>query len=149
MVMGMLLSCKRERSGGPLLHGGFAALMELYEQNYLLARRLIPAIPDTGVCRTARLDGALDLHLRVLERHPYTSDLCLTYRFPRPDGCILEPDLRLRIYHDARTAEAMTAQLRQWTLPPGSAPADARARWRLNRFLMKWLRYCLHQGYRF
>jgi hypothetical protein len=148
----MLLRLKDTRSELLAPAGSFSALMDLYERNYMLVRRLIPEIPLAGVGDVSRVEDGLDLHLSVQARHSYTSDFCLTYRFQRADTEAEEPALRVRIYHDARAAEVMGAHLRH--LPAFSqlnehGHADLRERWRINRFLYKWLGYCLHQGHRF
>lgn len=135
------------------LAGTFAGLMDLYERNYISIRRLVPVVPPANTGLVSQAPGGLDLHLQVIERFRYTTELSLTYYFVRPEGRIPEPDLCLRIYHDARLAEVMSGRLRHW--PAFEMAEEAvglqhlRARWRVNRFLYKWLGYCLHQGHRF
>lgn len=148
------------RLGGPLSHdqpGTFAALMDLYERNYINMRRLLPVMPSAKVGYVSRVSGGLDLHLYINERCRYTSELVLTYQFGQNDGAIIaEPNLRIRIYHDARQAEVMAAHLRHYPAFATDVLAHHRAdgaqlfiRWRINRFLYKWLAYCLRQGHRF
>lgn len=127
----------------------FAGLMDLYERNYIGLRRLIPQLPTDGGVLRSRVPGGLDLHLQLLERHRYTTDLTLTYLFEKPEGLRAEPDLQVRIYHDARQAEVMSAHLRHWPEFAADHCPGLHARWRANRFLWKWLNYCLHQGHRF
>ncbi|QQS53428.1 MAG: DUF1249 domain-containing protein [Candidatus Competibacteraceae bacterium] len=137
--------------------GSFAALMDLYERNYINLRRLLPIMPPASTACVSRVVGGLDLHLRILERSRYTSGLTLTYQFHQDDGTVTaEPNLRIRIYHDARMAEVMAAHLRHRAafaaeFHPGHQADDTHlhARWRTNRFLFKWLAYCLRQGHRF
>ncbi len=148
----MLLSCKNRASVS--VRGQtvtFASLMDLYERNYILVRRLIPELPATEESSESSAATGLPLHLRVLERHAYTSDIVLTYRFQRPAGFATEPDLTVRIYHDARVAEVMAAHLRHWPafLHDELDPRDLNRRWKVNRFLFKWLSYCIFQGHRF
>jgi uncharacterized protein YqiB (DUF1249 family) len=154
MVSGMLLSCKAASTSLGLVPGSFAALMDLYERNYILVRRLVPQLPASGNHLISEVAEGLDLHLQVYERHRYTSDLVLTYRFCRPEGFEFEPDLNIRVYHDARVAEVRAAHLRGWpafpAFPSGLSQKNCLyARWRVNRFLFKWLGYCLHQGHCF
>ncbi|HXH04784.1 MAG TPA: DUF1249 domain-containing protein [Candidatus Competibacteraceae bacterium] len=142
----------RPAPGALDLAGTFAGLMDLYERNYIGIRRLVPELPAAGVQRVSRVAGGLDLHLTVLERFPYTSELHLTYHFLRDGVAVAEPDLRLRVYTDARLAEVMSAHLRHWPAFETLDHADLsqlHARWHVNRFLFKWLNYCLHQGHRF
>ena len=137
--------------------GSFAALMDLYERNYINLRRLLPVMPPASTACVSRVAGGLDLHLRILERSRYTSDLTLTYQFHQDHGAITaEPKLCIRIYHDARMAEVMAAHLRHRAafasgFQPSSQADGAHLydRWRANRFLFKWLAYCLRQGHRF
>ncbi len=129
----------------------FARLMDLYEQNYILMRRLAPELPAPKVGAISQVPGALDLHLRALERFRYTSECQLTYQFLREHGLLLQPDLRIRIYHDARLAEVLS-----WT-PRHTSPfqlleedqSQLKMKWKANRFLYKWLHYCLGQGHQF
>lgn len=131
--------------------GSFAGLMDLYERNYINIRRLAPRLPPPGSSRLSQAPRSLDLHLHVIERFRYTTELCLTYHFQRTDGLLAEPDLQIRVYHDARQAEVMSARLRH--RPQFHSIEDEtgtlHARWHVNRFLYKWLNYCLYQGHCF
>mgnify|MGYP002377729090 FL=1 len=136
--------------------GTFPALMDLYECNYINMRRLLPVTPERPIHLVSRISGNLDLHLGFVERFRYTSELSLTYRFHQAGAVLSEPDLRIRIYHDARLAEVLTAHLRHHPAFDAESladrPADGKqlhARWKINRFLFKWLNYCLRQGHRF
>lgn len=137
--------------------GSFSALMDLYERNYIHLRRLLPTMPPMRVERVSRIPGGLDLHVRITERCRYTSELLLTYRFAQDESSVVaEPNLLIRVYHDARLAEVMAAQPRRHPVftadPPDRCSADGislLSRWRINRFLYKWLSYCLRQGHRF
>jgi uncharacterized protein YqiB (DUF1249 family) len=129
-------------------------LMSLCEENYRALMRLIPDLRLIQGEELCVLDRGQDLHLEVLEQTPFTSLLRLTYYFPYEDGIAhrmksSEPDALLRVYHDVRQAEVLN--LRQTVLPLRNHyeyPALA-AKWKVNLFLSKWLRFCLDQGYRF
>ncbi len=147
-------------AAGSWLHdapGSFSALMDLYERNYIQIRRLLPVMPPAAAVRVSQTPGGLDLHLRIIERCRYTSELLLTYQFYHEDGPpVAEPNLRIRVYHDARLAEVMTAHLRHdsgFSSDFSDAGRKDRTglyrRWRINRFLYKWLGYCLRQGHCF
>jgi uncharacterized protein YqiB (DUF1249 family) len=137
--------------------GSFSALMDLYERNYINMRRLLPTMPPASAVRVSRTPGGLDLHLRVVERCRYTSELILTYQFSQEESPpVAEPDLHIRVYHDARLAEVVTAHLRHHVFLGADSLDLGRMdflhlynRWRINRFLYKWLTYCLRQGHRF
>ncbi|HCK79842.1 MAG TPA: DUF1249 domain-containing protein [Candidatus Competibacter sp.] len=152
----ILLSPPHVRSLARNEPGTFPALMDLYECNYINMRRLIPTLPKQPAALISHIPDGLDLHLRLIERFRYTSEVSLTYYFSGRAGLFPEPDLRIRIYHDARLAEVLNAQLRG--LPAFDSErfsfqhADGtllHRRWQINRFLFKWLNYCLRQGHRF
>ncbi|WP_026279828.1 DUF1249 domain-containing protein [Thioalkalivibrio sp. ALJ16] len=131
----------------------FAALMEMYEDNYLALRRLCPepaGLPPRSVSRVA---GALDLHLEVLERTRYTTTLHLTYHFDHQGEQRRQPDMRVRMFHDAHQAEVLELHCRRigedLAAEMRTGHPGLLCRWRHNRFLYKWLRYCLRQGHRF
>ena len=129
----------------------FAALMELYEMNFMLMRRLIPDMRAlTGIHASQGGEG-LPLFIEMVEQDRFTTMLRLYYRLPREDGGHDEaPDLQVRIYHDARVAEAVAGRLRgrDCVAQGRSGEKCLDVRWRLNRFLYKWLRYLLHKRHR-
>lgn len=135
----------------------FAALMEVYEDNYIALRRLCPRLPEAGEMRVSHPSGIPRLYLQVLEHTRYTSSLGLTYRFlGEDDGEIESPSLAVRIYHDARQAEVLFApQGPTHPLPRHAYGLDdtssgaLRMRWSANRFLNRWLHYCIGQGHAF
>jgi len=123
--------------------GNFAALMELYENNYIFLRRLVPQLDGRRDAQVSSIDRGPDLHLEVIERCAYTTTVLLTHRFSGVEALESLPDLRVRIYHDARVAEVM---------PDGERVAGngtLASRWVTNRFLNRWLRYCLGEGHGF
>ena len=130
-----------------------AGLIRIYEASYVRLMRLVPDLPACDRAMISRVAGALDLHLEIIERQPYTTSLALTYRFTDRDGCVFEPDARINVYHDVRAAEVVShcrrcrsRAIRSWS--PGRMPELDR-KWRMNRFLLKWLRFCTFQGHIF
>src|SRR5687768_1282372 len=84
----------------------FVALMALYESNYIRLGTLAGDLARlSGELRSSILDDC-DLLLKVTERSPYTTTLQMTYLLPTPPLPAEYPDMRVRIYHDARLAEA-------------------------------------------
>ena len=131
----------------------FGNLMELYEKNYMQLRLLVPALkkgPITTAIST--VPGCLTLYMQVIEQNPYTSTLRLTYRFVSKDSsgnrASFEPDLTIRIYHDARSAEVLSGLLHGQQHVQRITRSLSES-WKLNRFLYKWLRYLLYRGHRF
>jgi uncharacterized protein YqiB (DUF1249 family) len=124
---------------------GFVALMGLYESNYLRLAQLagnLRALPASSV---SRVEGDCTLVLNVCERAPYTTELLLTYLLPVPQApAVLErvPDLRLRLYHDARLLEARG----QGKVAP---ERELDRCWNRNMMVNKWLEYCAERGHGF
>jgi uncharacterized protein YqiB (DUF1249 family) len=107
-------------------------------------------IPDRQVSRAT---GDLPLFLSVRDRGPYTTTLHMTYMFEDGSEPVADPDLSVRVYHDARMAETLHcatfhrhAVLEPFTTGPGKAMDQ---RWIRNMMLNKWLEYCADTGHRF
>lgn len=129
------------------------ALMELYELNYIQLRQLAPDLNAIQDCTVSRAQGALNLHLTVSERCKYTTTLHLTYQFSDKDGDFPAPDLVVRMYHDAQLAEVISRGCPRGRRDDGydrfRHQYSIEAKWHVNRFLHKWLGYCLRQGHGF
>lgn len=130
----------------------FAGLMTLYESNYLRLTRLIVPLSDAPGRAISRVAGDPPLHLETLERCRYTTTLRLTYWFRVEAEYLPDPDLIVRVYHDARMSEVTSCcefhrhrLLRPWITPGGE---EIRQRWARNQMFHKWLEYCLERGHR-
>jgi uncharacterized protein YqiB (DUF1249 family) len=131
----------------------FVSLMSLYESNYIRLSWLIPgltAFPSTAVSEVA---GDCPLHLRLHERSRYTTTLTLTYLFDEGGVAVSDPDLQIRIYHDARLAEVQAcARWHRHAVLESLRSELARSlgeRWLRNMMLNKWLDYCVERGHCF
>jgi hypothetical protein len=139
-----------------------AALMDLYEENYRLFSKLLNDLPPPkhlpkqlkeALKKQATFEGLYsanqhpDLHWLLLEQSPYTQEYRLTYLFE--EGLV--PNLRIKIYHDARMAEAVSWGSRPpWPTEIGGDPLADRYlkdQWSRNMLLFKWLQYLLECGY--
>jgi uncharacterized protein YqiB (DUF1249 family) len=133
--------------------GSFVSLMTLYESNFVRLGWLaadLRAVTAHGVSRTA---ADCDLHLIPLDIARYTSVFRLTYEFESEGAVIRDPDLEVRVYHDARLAEACS--FRGFRRHPQLARIESRLkreldqRWARNMMLNKWLEYCADRGHQF
>jgi len=139
----------------------FVALMGLYESNYTRLGWLVGDIRALdGSCRST-VSGDCDLVLTVTERGPYTTTFTLTYELggaagagpgeSRPGASV--PDMSVRVYHDARVAEAQGwAPLHDHTALRrirNGLERELDQRWARNTMLNKWLEYCVERGHRF
>ena len=142
----MLADFESVKTGQIIKPKSFSGLMDLYEHNYLRLRRIAPdlEIADRMISVSA---GHLDLFLSVEERCKYTTMLSMTYHFEDQGREICQPDMHIRIYHDAHIAEAENRLDRHARRVYSGATLEQK--WKLNRFLYKWLGYCIFQGHCF
>lgn len=132
--------------------GSFVSLMTLYESNYIRLGWLVPdpaRLPERAV---STVPGDCPLELVVVDRARFTTTATLSYLFEEQGRTSRDPGLQIRIYHDARLAEATGIA------PPGPAalekmrarlPCSADRRWSGNMLLNKWLEYCADRGHGF
>jgi len=128
----------------------FAALMDMYEANYIRLRLFcgdIRQLPDESI---STITDGVPVRLKVIERSSHTTLLMLTYLFEDDER---RPDLKIQIYHDSRQADVVSRNcritgqdMRLWETELDSMLV---CRWRLNRFLHKWLGYLEYQGHSF
>jgi len=131
----------------------FVSLMTLYESNYIRLGWLVPDLRRARGSLTSAVVGEPALELSVVEQCRYTTSLQMTYLFGEGAGAEREPGLEIRVYHDARLAEACgtgaePARPRLRKIASGVA-ADSGQRWSCNMLLNKWLEYCVGSGHRF
>jgi uncharacterized protein len=129
----------------------FGYLMGLYAENYQRLQRLFAVNHLEGDSFRSSIDDGLDLRLQILERHPYTLELRLTYELLDPITGEPDPSAYLRCYRDARVAEVTHCYVgRRWQDVLGlNAPARTVVghRLRMNAFLSKWLEFLADQGH--
>ena len=131
----------------------FVSLMTLYESNYIRLGWLAPDLRKIRGSLTSEVAGEPSLELSVVEQCRYTTALQMTYVFDDEGSSVREPGLEIRVYHDARLAEACGSGAgprhpRLRSLAAAVAPSHGR-RWSCNMLLNKWLEYCVGSGHRF
>ena len=129
----------------------FAWLMGLYAENHgRLVRLFAPGGLVAGRYVSSIGDG-LDVFVDVIEQHPYTVELRLSYGLLDPVTGEPDPSAHVRLYRDARQAEATHCYLgRRWQDVIGMYPPPAEIvdhRLRMNTVLGKWLQYLAEQGH--
>ncbi len=131
----------------------FVSLMTLYESNYIRLGWLVPGLRHMQGSITSEVAGEPALELSVVEQCRYTTALHLTYLFGEGADFTREPGLEIRVYHDARLAEAcgtgMTASHPRLRKLAAEVAINHGKRWSCNMLLNKWLEYCVGSGHRF
>ncbi len=112
-----------------------AQLMGVYECNYERLVRLVGDPHRLPLHQILYPLGLPPLVVTVKGCSRYTLDLVLSHRFE--DESV--PDLRVRLYHDARLAEAIAGDAGAY---PNRPLERLPGHWRANMLLYKWLEYC-------
>jgi len=127
--------------------------MTLYESNYIRLGWILPDVRAIDGRHVSCAPGDVRLHLDLIERSRYTTTLGLSYVLASDAGPLVTPDLQVRVYHDARLAEACdSAPLHRHDALKRLSRALRREldeRWARNVLLNKWLEYCAERGHRF
>jgi len=128
----------------------FIDLMDMYEHNYIRLRLFcgdIRQLPDKTI---STIPGGVPVCLTVVERAAHTTTLQLSYLFEDGDR---RPDLKIQVYHDSHQADVISRNcrltgrnIRLWEQQIDNVLL---CRWRLNRFLYKWLKHLDYQGHSF
>ncbi len=134
--------------------GTFSALMTIYESNYLKLERLLEGLELAAETWMSAGTHDCDLHLKLLRSERYTTTFKMTYWFDdAAEGLVADPDLIVRIYHDAGLAEGCggrhSHQHRVLQELERVHRLELDRRWQTNIMLNKWLDYVLQMGHRF
>lgn len=140
---------------GDVYPGSFGGLMALYESNFIKLVHLLGESRTGDVQAVSRVSGDLPLYLtqEARDTNRYTHDLRLTYLFQNSGPTVADPDLRVRLYLDARVAE-----VRGWARHHRHGVLvhlrecygrEIDKRWARNMMLSKWLDYLLERGHSF
>ena len=137
----------------------FVALMSLYESNHVRLSWLTGELSTLEGRHCSKVSGDCELVLNIDERSPYTTTLNLTYflreeiGLPEKPESLVYPDMRVRVYHDARLVEALewanTHEHSALRAIRSQAERELDQRWARNMMLNKWLEYCVERGHRF
>jgi len=129
-------------------------LRRLQELQTEIFRQLQLLIPDQIAFYDSfqsHLPGSPLLRMDILERHPYTHFLRLTYQFETDEHREIEPDAHIRMYNDARLAEVTAFNpeqgFKRLAHPDYPLLPVLQRSWRQNQALNKWLGYLLQQGH--
>jgi uncharacterized protein YqiB (DUF1249 family) len=120
------------------------------DANYLRLMKLFPRLADEDVSVFGMTFGqdVYQVRLEALERGPYTTLIELRHVPETPWA--LQPRMRIRLYHDARSAEVVEFQGARHFRPRYVYPnhqmhlPDEKAQ--VNRFLSEFLSVCLEHG---
>lgn len=126
-------------------------LQDLHTEIYRQLQLLIPDQVAHYDSFQSQVPGSPLLRMDILERHPYTHFLRMTYQFNKNQQREIAPDAHIRMYNDARMAEVTSFNpeqgFKRLAHPWYPQHQLFQRTWRLNQALDKWLGYLLHQGH--
>lgn len=145
----LMVSFKEQ--GGLFLKPRLGRLQDVQEEIFRQLQLLIPEQIIHYDSFASKVKGSPMLRMDILERHPYTCFLRLTYSFESGDEPELAPDAHIRMYQDARLAEVTSFNpdqgCRRTAHPAYPHRQLFQKNWRQNLALDKWLGYLLQQGH--
>ena len=131
-----------------------SGFISLCDSNYAKLMKLLPALEskDSQCFGLARGDHELGvIAIAVTERCKYTTTLKLRQGFYSTQSFVNEPEMDVRLYHDAAMAEVMSLQqigkFRGSYDYPNDSMHQKDEKALCNQFLSDWLSYCLRYGY--
>jgi len=139
------------QQNGSFLRPRLKRLQDLQTEIFRQLQLLIPDQVAYFDSFQSQVHGSPLLRMDILERHPYTHFLRLTYQFKQDGQREIAPDAHIRMYNDARMAEVTAFNpeqgFKRLASPWYPQHQLFQHNWRQNRTLDKWLGYLLHQGH--
>ena len=127
----------------------YSNICDLFELNFKKILRLVPLLPSIKNDCIAVKSSLNNLHLICHDKSPYTASYTLTHKTKTQGKIIYRPDIRFKIYFDAKLLEVIS--ICKDTRINNSHPlldncSDLVFQFELNLFMLRWLDYCLN-GY--
>ncbi len=126
--------------------------MAIYERNFRHLLALVPGLPVLDGPVALEAPGLPAILVEVVERGRYTRGLVLHQRLGLERQGVRDPNMRVRVYCDARLAEVVAYQDHRHFRPsypyPNPWMLQRYEKLQVNRFLGEWLGHCLGRGYR-
>lgn len=123
-----------------------------YEQIYQKIYQIVPELDkiEEGDAIKLKSAGYMDLNIDVLSRNKDTTIIAMSHYYKHPSGdMIADPDMEIKLYHNIKSAEALTFQdIRSYRVVyPEEGKVNPRAKTELNHFLNYWLNNLKNQGF--
>ena len=124
----------------------YSSLSEVFELNFKKISRLVPLLPLVKGDLIGIKKPSNDLYLLCHEKSKYTGTYTLTHRVNSSHGVINRPDIRFKLYFDAKLLEvdSICKETRINSHHPLiNDCSDLAFQLELNVFMLRWLDYCL------
>ena len=140
-----------KQQNGWFLRPKLKRLQDLQTEIYRQLQLLIPDEIAYYDSFQSQVPGSPLLRMDILERHPYTHFMRMTYEFNDEENQEIAPDAHIRMYTDARLAEVTSFDpdqgFKRLAHPLFPQYQVFQRNWQQNQALDKWLGYLLHQGH--
>ena len=124
----------------------YSSLSDVFELNFKKISRLVPLLPLVKEDLIGIKKPSNDLYLLCHEKSKYTGTYTLTHRVNSSHGVINRPDIRFKLYFDAKLLEvdSICKETRINSHHPLiNDCSDLAFQLELNVFMLRWLDYCL------
>jgi len=124
----------------------YSSLSDVFELNFKKISRLVPLLPSVKGDLIGIKKPSNDLYLLCHEKSKYTGTYTLTHRVNSSHGVINRPDIRFKLYFDAKLLEvdSICKETRiNSNHPLINDCSDLAFQLELNVFMLRWLDYCL------
>ena len=124
----------------------YSSLSEVFDLNFKKISRLVPLLPSVKGDLIGIKKPSNNLYLLCHEKSKYTGTYTLTHRVNSSHGVINRPDIRFKLYFDAKLLEVDS--ICKKTRINSHHPlindcSDLAFQLELNVFMLRWLDYCL------
>jgi uncharacterized protein YqiB (DUF1249 family) len=124
----------------------YSSLSDVFEVNFKKISRLVPLLPSVKGDLIGIKKPSNNLYLLCHEKSKYTGTYTLTHRVNSSHGVINRPDIRFKLYFDAKLLEvdSICKETRINSHHPLiNDCSDLAFQLELNVFMLRWLDYCL------
>ena len=124
----------------------YSSLSKVFDLNFKKISRLVPLLPSVKGDLIGIKKPSNNLYLLCHEKSKYTGTYTLTHRVNSSHGVINRPDIRFKLYFDAKLLEvdSICKETRiNSNHPLINDCSDLAFQLELNVFMLRWLDYCL------
>ncbi|MCF2949078.1 DUF1249 domain-containing protein [Paraglaciecola aquimarina] len=126
-----------------------ANMHQVCELNYGRLLRLLPDCDTEDLSYQFDINSSLQYTIKIIECSRYTSTLEMSQK-SQTGFEFLRPIVQVRLYHDAKMAEVLSAQnigsLKPSYQYPNIKMYQKNEKEMVNQFLAEWLQFCLNQN---
>lgn len=124
------------------------SILATCEHNYMCMLRLLPDCDTQDLGYDFDVSPSLKYRIKIVDSSRYTSTLEMS-QVSADSPKFLQPKMTIRLYHDAKLAEVLTAQrtsgLKAVYEYPNLNMHQSNEKYMVNVFLAEWLQFCLTQ----